>query len=114
MPRAKKIKVEKTIKPETQEAEHPQDTVTTSSPVPAKKITMLDFYDALREAMNGKRLTRVSWEDNTTFILMYQQFLYINMSGKLHQLIVAAGDIEALDWFVLPEPGLQEKETKHD
>lgn len=73
------------------------------SPVPVKKIEMLTFADALREVLNGKKLTRVVWNDVQTFILLKGEFLTIHIGGKYHQLIVSVGDMEGLDWYVLPQ-----------
>lgn len=73
------------------------------SPVPAKKVEMLTFADAVREVLNGKRLTRVAWNDVQTFILLKGEFLSIHIGGKFHQLIVSVGDMEGLDWYVLPQ-----------
>lgn len=74
-----------------------------TSPVPTKKIVMLNFPDAIREVLEGKRLTRVSWEDNETFILLRDEFLMIHIGGKYHQLITSLGDMEGIDWMVLPQ-----------
>lgn len=73
------------------------------SPVPTKKIDMLTFADAVREVLNGKRLTRIAWNDVQTFILLKGEFLTIHIGGKYHQLIVSVGDMEGLDWYVLPQ-----------
>ena len=73
------------------------------SPVPMKKVEMLTFADALRETLNGKRLTRVVWNDIQTFILLKGEFLTIHIGGKYHQLIVSVGDMEGLDWYVVPQ-----------
>lgn len=80
-----------------------EGSVVSTSPVPAKKIVMLNFADALREVLNGRKVTRVSWENVDTYIFLVQEFLSIHMNDTVHQLIVSVGDIEGLDWFVLPE-----------
>jgi len=77
--------------------------VVSRSPVPVKKIETLNFYDALREVTIGKKITRVSWENNETYLFLAGEFLMIHIGEKDHQLIVSRGDIEGIDWFVLPE-----------
>jgi hypothetical protein len=72
------------------------------SPVPTKQIEVLNFFDALREVTLGKTITRISWESNETYLHMAGEFLMIHIGDKDHQLIVSRGDIEGIDWFVLP------------
>lgn len=89
-------------------SEEQTDTVSATSPVPVKKIDMLTFSDALREVLNGKKLTRVSWEDNEIYVFIANEFLSIKMGDTVHQLIVSVADMQGADWFVLPEEGEHE------
>mgnify|MGYP001587153573 FL=1 len=74
-----------------------------TSPVPPAKIPMLNFTDVVREVLEGKHLTRVSWDNKETFVLLREEFLMIHISGKYHQLMVSLGDMEGIDWYVLPQ-----------
>jgi hypothetical protein len=78
------------------------------SPTPVKKVEMLDFMDAIREVLNGKRVTRVSWEDVNVYIFLANDFLCIDMGNSVHQLVTSLGDMQGLDWYVLPEKGQDE------
>ena len=75
----------------------------TKSPKPVVKVEMLNFYDAIREVQNKKRLTRVQWDDKDIYIFLNDQHLSIHIGGKDSQLIVSLGDMEGLDWYVLPD-----------
>lgn len=84
------------------ESQNPKSDVVSTSPVPKRKVEMLSFADALREVLNGKKMTRVAWDDTDVFIYLEGEFLSINMNGKIHQLIVSVGDMEGIDWYALP------------
>lgn len=80
------------------------------SPVPVsrvdqdKKPVELSFPDAIREVLNGRKITRLAWESNSTFGCLKDTFLMIFIRGEYHQWIVNDGDMNAIDWIVLPEP----------
>ncbi len=78
------------------------------SPVPNKRPLELSFPDAMREVLNKKRITRLSWESNDTFGELYEGFLQLFIRGEYHQWIVNDGDLNAIDWIVLPQQA-QEK-----
>ena len=90
-----------------------QDKIVASSPVPAKKIVMLNFFDALREILEGKRLTKVEWDDVDTYLFADENWLLIHNSicqqpeckkgCKTHTLKLSRGDMEGVDWYVIPE-----------
>lgn len=73
------------------------------SPVPSRKPTEYSFPDAIREVLNLKRITRLAWETNETFGALHDGFLMIFLKGEWHQWIVNDGDLNAIDWVVLPE-----------
>ena len=73
------------------------------SPVPSRKALELSFPDAMREILNLKSITRLSWETNDTFGALHDGFLMIFLKGEWHQWIVNDGDLNAIDWIVLPE-----------
>lgn len=63
---------------------------------------MLNFPDAIREVLNNNKLTRVSWDNEYTYIFLNGEYLSLHMDNKDHQLITCLGDMEAIDWYVLP------------
>ena len=75
------------------------------SPVPlqGRKPLELSFPDAMREVMDGKKVTRLAWESNSIFGCLKDTFLMIFIRGEYHQWIVNDGDLTAIDWVVLPE-----------
>lgn len=77
--------------------------VSSVSPTPVRKPDVLSFPDAIREVLNGKRITRIGWEDNQTYGLLKDGFLMISLKGDFRQWIVSDGDMEGIDWIVLPE-----------
>ena len=78
------------------------------SPVPHKRPVELSFPDAIREVLNLKRITRVAWETNDTYGALKDGFLMIFIKGEWHQWIVNDGDLNAIDWIVLPEQSPEE------
>lgn len=75
----------------------------TRSPVPTRKPVEMSFYDALKEVLNGKKITRLAWETNLTFGKMNNSQLEIFINGEFHSWTIVEGDITATDWIVLPE-----------
>jgi len=74
-----------------------------TSPVPNKGPKELSFPDAMREVLNKKRVTRLAWETNDNFGLLFEGFLQIFIRGEYHKWLVNDGDLNAIDWIVLPE-----------
>jgi hypothetical protein len=72
-----------------------------TSPVLTNDTVLLNFPDAIREVLNGQKLTRVVWDDPDAYIFMQGEFLSIHTNGTDHQLIVSLGDMEGIDWYVL-------------
>ena len=79
-----------------------------TSPVPQSKRDLLDFFDAIREVMGNKKVTRASWGNENTYLFIHEEFLYILMDNKVHPLIVSMGDMQGIDWYVIPEEGTHE------
>lgn len=77
------------------------DQTPVTSPTLTPKTLLLNFPDAIREVLNGKKLTRVIWDKPETYIFLEGEFLSIHMDGKTHQLIVSLGDMEGIDWYVI-------------
>jgi len=79
----------------------------TTSPVPAVSMTTqtqvhLNFYDALKEVMDGKNITRLEWNDVKVFGSLVNGRLMIMLGdGQLHDWIISDGDMSALDWVVI-------------
>jgi len=62
----------------------------------------MDFYDAIRQLVDGKRVTRAEWNDITEYCFLSKDgFLSIFRGGKEHRWLVGDGDILATDWVIL-------------
>lgn len=83
----------------------------TMSPVPTirreEKKPLLSFYEALKAVAEGKRITRVDWQDASLFGFLgtYKEdhkVLFIRTDDhKDHTWLIAQADMIAEDWFVL-------------
>ena len=75
-----------------------------TSPVilkPENKSKMMDFPDAIREVIAGYKITRLEWDDPTSYGLLKDGFLQINLKGKLFRWMVNDGDMLAEDWVTI-------------
>lgn len=72
------------------------------SPVPEKTVpNQMSFPDAMREVINGKRVTRVEWGNNNSYGLLKDGELRIHLIDTFHRWIVSDGDMYANDWIVI-------------
>lgn len=62
----------------------------------------LDFYEALREVSDGRRITRQAWEEGFWVMLHDGRLRIHKPDGVLYDLIVSEGDMFAEDWMLLP------------
>ncbi len=71
------------------------------TPLPRKQgesITM-DFIDAFRKLIEGKKIARISWEGDD-YCLMKDYKVSIYTKGSFHDWIINDGDVEGSDWFI--------------
>jgi hypothetical protein len=83
--------------------ENNTDAIVTRSPIPTRKPVELTFPDAIREVINGKRITRLAWETNDSWGELKDGYLMIFIRGEYHVWSVNDGDLFAIDWVVLPQ-----------
>lgn len=92
---------------ENNEPQFPRSPVPGAQPVAPvtgiKKPIEMSFSDALKQVLDGKRITRLSWETNDIFGKMVNNELNIFIRGEFHSWTIVPGDITAEDWIVLPE-----------
>lgn len=76
-----------------------------ASPTPKKKkVNSLTFYQALEQAYEGHRVTRLDWNDENEYGFMLNNFLSIHTKGQDHTWIISYQDMIANDWvIVLPK-----------
>ena len=83
------------------------DEVVAQSPLPevtpdaVKELQFLNFYDAMREVVDGKRITKAEWKDENTYGLLSDAVLKINIDGEVKNWIIGDGDLLGLDFYVL-------------
>jgi hypothetical protein len=63
----------------------------------------LTFPDAMREVINGNRITRLEWNDENVFCLLRDTFLMIYINNQFHTWKINDGDLLATDWVVLED-----------
>lgn len=76
------------------------------SPTPAvvtRAPVEIDFAEALKRTLAGKRITRLAWESNAIFGQMVNDELCIFIREEFHPWTIVPGDITAIDWIVLPD-----------
>ena len=71
--------------------------------VDAEVVPMtMNFVDAIKKIIEGKKVTRISW-GNKDYCLLRDGWLEIYTKGDFHVWKVNDGDIEGEDWTVLGE-----------
>lgn len=63
--------------------------------------TLMDFPDAIRELIAGKKITRVFWKNSKDYGVLKDNLLCIYRKGNQHIWNVSDGDLKAEDWFVV-------------
>ena len=76
--------------------------VLTPMPIIASKPLTMDFPDAIRQIMNGKKVARISW-GNTDYGLLKDGWLTIFAKSAFHTWLVSDGDLEGQDWIIVKE-----------
>ena len=76
------------------------------SPVVVKdepKEKEMDFAEAIKEILEGKKVTKLEWDDPKTYLALQGGHLQIHKSkGTDHDLIVSEGDMRGEDWVLVP------------
>ncbi len=75
-----------------------------SSPTPGARVVM-DFPDAIRKVIQGKRITKLEWQDRDYYGLIKDGVLKIHKGGDpegvFYAWIINDGDLLGSDWIVL-------------
>jgi len=63
----------------------------------------MDFPDCTESLLEGKKLRRLEWPDDGTYVVMSQEKLVIftPKDQSLHPLVISTGDMSGTDWVVL-------------
>jgi hypothetical protein len=65
--------------------------------------SQMNFYSALKELVEGRRVRRLEWEDKDIYLTFHneQLMIFLTKDKMLHQLIVQLGDVVGEDWVVI-------------
>lgn len=63
----------------------------------------MDFLDAFKELINGKKIRRVSWSDPRDYGLLRNGWVSILRGDKFHIWNINDGDLEGRDWTIVEE-----------
>lgn len=84
-----------------QQEEQPQMSPIIKDPIESAKMT---FPQAIQEVINGKRITKLEWNDRKIFGFLGEDGrLKINLPTKLDDWVLIDGDLVGIDWIVLEE-----------
>lgn len=63
----------------------------------------MNFYDAVKQAVGGKKITREEWANKEIYCLLSEgEVLTLHKAdGTLHSWIISLGDIAGDDWFII-------------
>lgn len=70
---------------------------------PRMEQIQMDFASALEEAMKGKKVRRLEWDNENVYITVKDEVLVIFKpeDSLLHPLIIRISDIMGEDWVVI-------------
>ena len=79
---------------------------TITSPVPKQKHddkpACLDFSQAIKEAVKGKKIHKLEWGDKGYYGFLKDEILLLHKpDGKSYQWVLSLGDLEGTDYIVL-------------
>ena len=75
--------------------------IISTSPLPTPKPSTMDFPDAMRQVIGGKRITRNEWNDKNIYGYLSSGFLALYKDSKINQWIVSYGDLMGEDWVTV-------------
>lgn len=71
------------------------------SPTP-RRVKEMDFPDALREVIAGKKITKLEWCNKEVYGVLDGEVLVLwKDDGKEYQWILSEGDIKGEDWVII-------------
>lgn len=73
-----------------------------TSPTPIKAEVHVDFYTALKAAVDGAHITKAEWQNKEIYGYIQEEILKLfKDDGKTYNWILSAADILGTDWIVL-------------
>jgi hypothetical protein len=72
------------------------------SPQPVEADYSMDFPQAIKEVINGKKITREEWENKNIYGFLNKDILSLHKEDNInYQWIINDGDLIADDWKVI-------------
>jgi hypothetical protein len=65
-----------------------------------KKIELMNFLEAMKNILGGKKVRRQEWEEKEVFCELNNRIIGINRNG-FHGWIISIEDIQGNDWYVV-------------
>jgi hypothetical protein len=66
---------------------------------------IMNFSSAIREIIEGKKVTKLEWNDQAIYIFLGEGLLKIKKAdGVVASLLVSEADMVGTDWIVINEP----------
>lgn len=78
-----------------------EEKLTPTPRIQSKSMTM-DFPDAIKQIINGKKVARVSW-GNKDYGFLKDAWLTIFTKGAFHTWLISDGDLEGQDYICITE-----------
>ena len=73
-------------------------------PLVAKQtLSGMNFPEAIKAVIEGKRVTRLEWNNSEEYGCVKNGFLTIHTKGNDHTWSVSEGDLLAVDWVVITQ-----------
>jgi hypothetical protein len=76
----------------------------TTSPLPEiieEGDVLMDFPNAMKEVIEGRKVTRLEWKNPEIYCLLKDTYLTIHINGEFKNWIVNDGDMLGTDWTVI-------------
>ena len=75
---------------------------TSPTPQESKLFTQMNFPDAIKKVIEGKKIHRIDWEDKSYYGFLNGEFLSLHKpDGKNYKWIITDGDLSGIDYIVL-------------
>lgn len=82
--------------------EIPKSQSLSKSPIVTKPIDTMAFPEAIKEVIEGRKITKLEWEDKGYYGFLNRDVLSLHKpDGKNYQWIVSEGDLLGKDWMVV-------------
>ncbi len=62
----------------------------------------MDFPEAIRQIIDGNKVTKLEWDDNKYYGVLKDGFLMLHKpDDEFYKWLVSDGDLEGTDWVIL-------------